>query len=533
MKPTTIRALAEIGGLFYAAVMGTELTLVLLAAPAATAGAICIDRARGTLTHLLVTDLNDAEIVLGKLAARLLPVIGLVVCGLPVMALLVLLGGVDPDALLGAFLVTVGVALLGSTLALVFSLWVGKTHEALLGTYAVWGLWLLGRPILRQLDLAFSLGFPTPPWTLDPIYLVLAPYWWPGQVGRDDYLTFLGVTAAISSGLVALAVWRLRAVCTRQNVKTRRRSLFRLVPGAVEIGCRLTAARCWIGPPLDLNPVFWREWHRNRPSRWARVVTGLYVVLAVTFTVISMRDGSGMLGAVVNGFQVSFGLLLLSVTSATSLAEERVRGSLDVLMATPLSTRQIVLGKWLGSFRMVPALAILPCLVILLGPNNGKVSLLPGAIAMLAYVMACGAAVTSLGLAMATWCTRLGRAVGLTVTGFVAMTVGWMFLVMALSQPSPVGFAFITGSPFYGPLITTAVANSSRNFNNDASLTWTALWAFLYSGAALSLLIATLASFNRCMGRVENGLVELGRWKPEPVALVRIEPKAGPEFAEL
>ena len=38
-----------------------------------------------------------------------LPVIGLVACTLPVMALLTLLGGVDPDALFGAFLVTLGV----------------------------------------------------------------------------------------------------------------------------------------------------------------------------------------------------------------------------------------------------------------------------------------------------------------------------------------------------------------------------------------------------------------------------------------
>jgi hypothetical protein len=43
----TIRGLARFGELFYIAMVGTQLTLVLLAAPAATAGAICLDRARG------------------------------------------------------------------------------------------------------------------------------------------------------------------------------------------------------------------------------------------------------------------------------------------------------------------------------------------------------------------------------------------------------------------------------------------------------------------------------------------------------
>ena len=37
-------------------------------------------------------------------------------------------------------------------------------------------------------------------------------------------------------------------------------------------------------------------------------------------------------GVIVNAFQVAIGLLLVSVTSVTSLQEERVRGSLDVLL---------------------------------------------------------------------------------------------------------------------------------------------------------------------------------------------------------
>ena len=46
--------------------------------------------------------------------------------------------------------------------------------------------------------------------------------------------------------------------------------------------------------------------------------------------------------------QTFFGMLLLSASAPTALAEERARGSLDVLLATPLSTRSIVVGKWLG-----------------------------------------------------------------------------------------------------------------------------------------------------------------------------------------
>ncbi len=83
---TTIRGQAEVGLYFYQAIVGTQLVLLLLAAPAATAGAVCLDKARGTLTHLLMTDLSNAEIVLGKLAARLVPVLGLAASALPAVA---------------------------------------------------------------------------------------------------------------------------------------------------------------------------------------------------------------------------------------------------------------------------------------------------------------------------------------------------------------------------------------------------------------------------------------------------------------
>lgn len=127
--------------------MGVELGLVMLAAPAATAGAICVDRGRGTLTHMLVTDLSDTEIVVGKLAARLLPVLGLVACTWPVMAISSLLGGIDPVVLSLAFTIVVAVAVLGCSLALFLSVWLKKTHEVVGVVYSFWAFLLLAYPV--------------------------------------------------------------------------------------------------------------------------------------------------------------------------------------------------------------------------------------------------------------------------------------------------------------------------------------------------------------------------------------------------
>src|SRR5689334_3199609 len=83
---------SRIGETFFYAIVGTQLALLLLAAPGAAAGAVCLDKMRGNLLHLLATDLSSAEIILGKLASRLLPVLGLVACSLPVLMICTLLG---------------------------------------------------------------------------------------------------------------------------------------------------------------------------------------------------------------------------------------------------------------------------------------------------------------------------------------------------------------------------------------------------------------------------------------------------------
>ncbi len=499
-----IRMMAGFGEAFFVGVVGMQLTLVLLAAPAATAGAICLDRARGTLTHMLVTDLSNAEIVLGKLAARLVPVLGIVACTLPLMEILALMGGVDPDALLGAFVVTVGVAILGCSLALVFSLSVGKTHEALLGTYAVWGLWLLWRPIVGVARQWFPGLIAPPPLAADPFWLAFAPYWAPSAVTWDDYAWFLGVTAGISAILIGVAVLRVRAIVTRDVVKRAPApSLLDRLRG------RLAPGRYLPRPSLDWNPVFWREWHRSRPSRWARAVNTLYFGIAAFFslTVVAMQSVQG--AAMVNGLQVFAGLLLLSVTAAASLAEERVRGSLDVLMTTPLSTRQIVLGKWLGAYRTVPLLAVLPAIVVL-GFTFNQENVLIAAPGFVAYVLCAGAAITSLGLAMATVFPRVGRAVAATVSVYVAVAVGWFFLVIMLRRHEPSAEMLLMGSPFVWALIMTMKAAEPLSGPPATVVaSWAIIWTITLAFCSAALLVLVLTSFDRRLGRMEEASLRL------------------------
>lgn len=508
------RRQAEIGRAFYAVTTLILLGLVGLAAPAATAGAICQDKARGNLTLLLATDLTDTEIVLGKLAARLTPVLGLIAAAAPVLALATTLGGVDPALVAGAILVCLACAVFGCALALTLSVWGRVLHEVLLATYAFGIFWLLSAPIWAALGTILP-WWARPGWLpsymalvpYNPVVLVLAPLGGGppglGPIGLEAQARFCALGLIASALLVVIAIGRARKVVIRQASQG---EALRRAAGA-RPGPRL---RLLPSPSLDGNPVLWREWHRRRPSRWSITVWGGFSVFSVAlglWVIAQALSGAGRVnlepGAVLSGMQVAAGLLLLSISAATSLAEERQRGSLDVLLATPLPTRTIVLGKWWSAFRGVPPLSVLPVLIAAaLATHTG---FFLGASLIGALVVAYGAAITSLGLALATWLPRMGRAVGLTVGLYIVVTIGaiptGMIVFGEVTGAGGPGFA--AASPFWGVGYSSAVFSGKEGDIVEHAV-WLVFWIVAYGLVAFGLLLATLRTFNRCLGRIDD-----------------------------
>ena len=350
------------------------------------------------------------------------------------MELLTLVGGVDPQLLWKGFIVSAGVAVLGCSLATsAVALGRKDSRGALAHLRRVAHLAAFAARCSARSSWMFGWPWIMPPRAADPFWLVLAPYWNPRSVDWSDYLWFLAVTCGMSIVLIFMAIAQdSRRLHARERAEAGTNALARLDIRASGNGSR--AAIPWLSPSLEGNPVLWREWNRVRPSRWASRVIALYVRPLV---VLQHLRGDCRWGAelpvFVNGLQVAIGLLLLSVTAATSLAEERVRGSLDLLMSTSLSTREIVQGKWLGVFRVGAAAGDLAHL----SHWNARVRRDAGlwsAPVMFIYVLCAGAAVTSLGLALATRLSRVGQAVGATVLFYVGFTVGWFFLMLSMSR---------------------------------------------------------------------------------------------------
>ena len=293
--PVSLQKLAQYGWSIYRTIAIVELTLILLAAPAATAGAVCLDKARGTLDHMLATDLSNAEIVLGKLGVRLIPVLGLIACLVPVVAITSLLGGIDPLALVGSFLTAVGCAFVGCTLAMALSVYGRKVHEVLIMTYILIIIWILGQGLLETASFVLT-GRPNGlidrslevwlRWS-NPYFLVMVPYANPGRADVMTYLGFLAGCLAFSAVLVVLATARIRRVALGQA--GRPAAGVRLWPSWSR---RLVEALRPPGPSLDFNPVAWREWHRTRPSRMMRVAWGLYAALGLLWVYGAARPSN-------------------------------------------------------------------------------------------------------------------------------------------------------------------------------------------------------------------------------------------------
>jgi ABC-type transport system involved in multi-copper enzyme maturation permease subunit len=552
-RPGTLQALARAGESFFYALAGIQLAMVLLVAPAATAGALCQDRARGILAQMATTDLTDAEIVLGKLFSRLAPILGLLACALPVVSLAALLGGIDGRALVGLFAVSAAVAVLGCALALAISVEVVKTDEVVMAVLALVTCWLLSLPLWGGMARAY--GLPPPPewfYATNPFVLVYAPYSWPGHFGLLEVALFAAAALAVSAGLLAGTIARLRRFVLPAEVGRRRRRLHVPVPGLATLRAGLAALRAWRerlpGPSLDGNPVLWREWHRSRPSRMARILWGLYWSGAILATGIGIYDVLAYgIDNITGGFMIHtalvlqsvLGLMLLSVQAPSALGQERIRGSLDVLMAAPISTRAIVWGKWMGTYRVALGLAVLPgvaaALIAAISPDVpprfgaalgrpvepvGPADRVLAPVLVVAELLSWGAAFTSLGLLLATWTPRIGRALGISVAVFLLLSVGWLFLCGAVILPALRAWAYarynsdgialiwidqglIAFSPMAAP-IATIQAMSIAYAGRWQFWAIMATWCLLAWAAAGVMYVAVLRSFDRRLGRMRE-----------------------------
>ena len=123
-------ASADIGRQLFAALLALLTLIVLVLAPASTAGAISLEREKQTLDLLTTTPISSLAIILGKLLSALGWVFLLLLASIPVTALVFTFGGVGPDDMVKGYLVLVGTALAYGSIGLFVSALVKRTQAA-------------------------------------------------------------------------------------------------------------------------------------------------------------------------------------------------------------------------------------------------------------------------------------------------------------------------------------------------------------------------------------------------------------------
>ena len=117
---------------------------------------IADEHQRKTLHYLLASQLSSAEIVMGKLGARMVHIATFVALGIPVVCLLALYGGLNPANVCFIYAGTLTTVFFASGLSILVSIMARRPRDAILAAYFLEALWLLVplwfRPIARYLN---------------------------------------------------------------------------------------------------------------------------------------------------------------------------------------------------------------------------------------------------------------------------------------------------------------------------------------------------------------------------------------------
>ena len=208
--PATLGETARFGAVLFQLLTGLMLALFLFFSALSAASAVAREKDRRTFILLLMTDLRDSEIVLGKILGSLLPIGLLLATTLPLLMLLLPLGGVSAQQVIQAVLVAAAASLAAGSLGGLVALWRDRTFQALALTVLLVVFYLcLARGAALLLGLIPALADqPVLAW-LEP-FEALRTVHDPLAAGVAPAYVFVGVMVVLSALLMGWGVLRLR-----------------------------------------------------------------------------------------------------------------------------------------------------------------------------------------------------------------------------------------------------------------------------------------------------------------------------------
>ncbi|MBX3396465.1 MAG: ABC transporter permease subunit [Phycisphaerae bacterium] len=363
-----------------------QLFMICVIAPVFAAAAITQEKDSQTFNVLLSTPLSNAQIVLGSLLSRLYFVLVLLIAGIPLFCILMVYGGVTGDKIAQSIFLSAATALITSTLAIAISVIKIGTGRTIFSFYLA---------IATYLICVYALGIQD--WFIPPESTPA-----PGQFSRMSWLAafhpflamrvVLGETPAPDIGAVSHYGFPIKQLLAYPQYAF-------MTLSAIASVFLLAASLCFVrrglkeGEPSFFSKLFRREppesitpnerqpAEENAPNRgrkprhvlrnpiaWRESVTGAAQgggsLTRITLLAVGMASALLLVVLYANGamslievkawlytlvmIEVGIAFFIATTTAATSMTREKESNTLELVLATPLTSSQIIHGKIRG-----------------------------------------------------------------------------------------------------------------------------------------------------------------------------------------
>ena len=388
-----------------------QLALALFFSAMLSASAVAQEKDRKTLILLLLTNLSNCELVLGKLMASLLNVLVMTVASLPLFMLASLFGGVSFEQIARVFAVTLVSVMACGSLGSTMALWREKTFQALALTVLVLALWLaawhaVGAGVFGGAWLGHSCGHwaaAFSPWeaileasrpNIQANVSGLAGIWEAFRPIEGFLQIGILITLLLDAiAVVMVRIWnpsREARQATREDETWRRESIWGAEYDVAQEAKEAEVAEvaqpaATVSEKKDVrpvrsktrtvwdNPILWREMRTWAYGRKVLVIRLAYVVLfgltaaGLHLTIAAGTPISGEAGSLALVALLFLSLVLVNAQAVTSLTNERDGKALDLLLVSDLTPKEFVFGKLGGVFYNTKEMVVLPlCLCVYL-----------------------------------------------------------------------------------------------------------------------------------------------------------------------
>ncbi|MFQ5501078.1 MAG: ABC transporter permease subunit [Phycisphaerae bacterium] len=376
-----------------------QLAMVCVIAPVFAAAAITQEKDSQTYNILLSTPLTNGQIVLGSLLSRLFFVFALLLAGIPLFCVMMVYGGITGDKIALAITLAGATALLTGTLAITISVIKIGTGRTIFSFYLAIAIYLIviyllsfwpgtipaeaapapGQSARMSWLAAFhpflSLGVALGETPAPEIGVVLHRGFPSAWLLAYPHYSYIAMTVLISTLLILVSLFFVRRSAKEGEATLLSRIFRRDLVGAGGHPGSEEDSRTRKPRRVSRNPITWRESVTSAAAgggavgRYLLISVGMIVALALlifyaTGSLTTAETRVWLFGVVVAELMIA--LFVATTTAATSMTREKESNTMELLLATPMTSKTIITGKIWGLVHAAGPMLLLPYTAIAL-----------------------------------------------------------------------------------------------------------------------------------------------------------------------